>query len=85
MNKIILNAASWGGNLLLSHTIKANYYKMGVRNFLFTTGNDGFDATIRFYRNTPDKRGVSEMVINNLHHVAYTIVSGNVGNVLIPL
>ena len=43
MNKIILNAASWGGNI--SHTIKANYYKMGVRNFLFTTGNDGFDAT----------------------------------------
>lgn len=46
MNKIILNAASRGGeNILLSHTIKANYYKMGVRNFLFTTGNDGFDAT----------------------------------------
>lgn len=45
MNKIILNAANRGCNLLLSHTIKANYYKMGVRNFLFTTGNDGFDAT----------------------------------------
>lgn len=34
-----------GGKILLSHTIKANYYKMGVRNILFTTGNDGFDAT----------------------------------------
>ena len=45
MNKIILNAASRGCNLLLSHTIKANYYKMGVRNFLFNTGNDGFEAT----------------------------------------
>lgn len=43
------------------------------------------DDTIRFYRDTPDKRGVSEMVINNLHHVAYTIVSGNVAYVLIPL
>lgn len=31
------------------------------------------DDTIRFYRDTPDKRGVSELVINNvggssLHH-----------------
>lgn len=30
---------------MLAHTIKANYYKMGVRHFLFTKGNDGFDAT----------------------------------------
>lgn len=33
-----------GGKLRLAHTIKANYYKMGVRNFLFTK-DDGFDAT----------------------------------------
>lgn len=43
------------------------------------------DDTIRFYRDTPDKRGVSELVINNACGVAYTIVSGNVANVLIPL
>ena len=43
------------------------------------------DDTIRFYRDTPDKRGVSELVINNVCGVAYTIVSGNVANVLIPL
>lgn len=43
------------------------------------------DDTIRFYRDTPDKRGVSELVINNVERVAYTIVSGNVANVLIPL
>ena len=28
----------------LAHTLKANYFKMGVRNFLFTK-RDGFDAT----------------------------------------
>ena len=43
------------------------------------------DDTIRFYRDTPDKRGVSELVINNMNGIAYTIVSGNVANVLIPL
>nr|DAN12243.1 MAG TPA: hypothetical protein [Caudoviricetes sp.] len=43
------------------------------------------DDTIRFYRDTPDKRGVSELVINNVVGVAYTIISGNVANVLIPL
>ena len=43
------------------------------------------DDTIRFYRDTPDKRGISEMVINNVGRVAFTIVSGNVSNVLIPL
>ena len=43
------------------------------------------DDTTRFYRDTPDKRGVSELVINNVERVAYTIVSGNVANVLIPL
>lgn len=43
------------------------------------------DDTIRFYRDTPDKRGVSELVINNMGGVAYTVVSGNVPNVLIPL
>ena len=43
--KRIINPSNRGGYLLLAHTIKANYYKMGVRNFLFTTGNDGFDAT----------------------------------------
>lgn len=43
------------------------------------------DDTIRFYRDTTDKRGVSELVINNVERVVYTIVSGNVANVLIPL
>ena len=43
------------------------------------------DDTIRFYRDTPDKRGVSELVINNVRGVADTIISGNVANVLIPL
>ncbi len=43
------------------------------------------DDTIRFYRDTPDKRGVSELVINNMVGVAFTIISGNVANVLIPL
>ena len=43
------------------------------------------DDTIRFCRDTPDKRGVSELVINNVVGVAYTIISGNVANVLIPL
>ena len=43
LNKIIINPALGGGKKL-SHTIKANYYKMGVRNFLFTK-KDGFDAT----------------------------------------
>ena len=43
------------------------------------------DDTIRFYRDTPDKRGVSELVINTVGGVAYTIISGNVANVLIPL
>lgn len=43
------------------------------------------DDTIRFYLDTPDKRGVSELVINNVNGIAYTIVSGNVANVLIPL
>lgn len=43
------------------------------------------DDTIRFYRDTPDKRGVSELVTNNVVGVAYTIISGNVANVLIPL
>ena len=43
------------------------------------------DDTIRFYRDTPDKRGVSEMTINNMGGLAFTIVSGNVSNVLISL
>lgn len=43
------------------------------------------DDTIRFYRDTPDKRGVSELVVNNMGGVAYTVVSGNVPYVLIPL
>lgn len=42
------------------------------------------DDTIRFYLDTPDKRGVSEMVNNN-REVAYTVISGNVANVLIEL
>lgn len=43
------------------------------------------DDTIRFYRDILDKRGVSELVINNMVGVAFTIISGNVANVLIPL
>lgn len=42
------------------------------------------DDSIRFYQDTPDKRGVSELMINNVG-VTYTIISGNVANVLIPL
>jgi hypothetical protein len=42
LNKRILNAAN-GGNTPLAHMIKANYFKMGTRNFLFTK-RDGFDA-----------------------------------------
>lgn len=41
--------------------------------------------SIRFYQDTPDKRGVSELMINNVWGVVYTIISGNVANVLIPL
>lgn len=44
LNKIILNAANGWGNAPLARTLKANYFKMGVRNFLFTK-RDGFDAT----------------------------------------
>lgn len=43
------------------------------------------DDTIRFYQDTPDKRGVPEMVINNREGVAYTVISGSVANVLIEL
>lgn len=43
------------------------------------------DDTIRFYLDTPDKRGVGELLINNKGGVAYTVISGNVGNVLIEL
>lgn len=44
------------------------------------------DDSIRFYQDTPDKRGVSELMINDVWGgVAYTIISGNVANVLIPL
>ncbi len=43
------------------------------------------DDTIRFYLDTPDKRGVGELLINNRGGVAYTVISGNVGNVLIEL
>lgn len=44
------------------------------------------DDTIRFYRDVPDKRGVSEMVINNTpSYPAYSIISGNVAYVLLPL
>ena len=42
------------------------------------------DDTIRFYRDVPDKRGVSEMVINTPTYPAYSIISGNVAYVLIP-
>ena len=43
------------------------------------------DDTIRFYRDVPDKRGVSEMVINTPSYPAYSIISGNVAYVLLPL
>ena len=45
LNKYIVNPANRWGRAMLAHTIKANYYKMGVRNFLFTKRADGFDAT----------------------------------------
>ena len=41
--------------------------------------------TIRFYRDVPDKRGVSEMVINIPSYPAYSIISGNVAYVLLSL
>nr|DAF71420.1 MAG TPA: hypothetical protein [Caudoviricetes sp.] len=43
------------------------------------------DDTIRFYRDVPDKRGVSELVINNTHKPAFSIISGNTAYVLLPL
>ena len=43
LNKKAINPV-YGGGISLSHTIKANYFKMGIRNFLFTK-RDGFDAT----------------------------------------
>ena len=43
------------------------------------------DDTIRFYRDTPDKRGVSEMMINSTHKEAFSIISSNVAYVLITL
>lgn len=43
LNKKAINPV-YGGGITLSHTIKANYFKMGTRNFLFTK-RDGFDAT----------------------------------------
>lgn len=43
LSKIAINSV-YGGGISLSHTIKANYFKMGIRNFLFTK-RDGFDAT----------------------------------------
>lgn len=44
LNKKAINPVYVGGYYVVSHTIKANYFKMGVRNFLFTK-RDGFDAT----------------------------------------
>ena len=43
-NKQTINVANGGGKVRLAHTIKAHYYKMGVRNILITK-DDGFDAT----------------------------------------
>ena len=43
LNKKAINPV-YGGGITLSHTIKANYFKTGVRNILFTK-RDGFDAT----------------------------------------
>ena len=43
LNKKAINPV-YGGGITLSHTIKANCFKMGIRNFLFTK-RDGFDAT----------------------------------------
>ncbi len=42
LNKKAINPVY--GGITLSHTIKANYFKTGVRNILFTKC-DGFDAT----------------------------------------
>ena len=42
------------------------------------------DDTIRFYL-LPGKRGVGELSISNIGGVAFTIVSCNIGKVLIEL
>lgn len=44
LNKKAINPVYGGGSITLSHTIKANYFKTGVCNILFTK-RDGFDAT----------------------------------------
>lgn len=41
----ILNPAINGGGKTLIKTIMANYYKMGVHNFLFAKIGSGFSAT----------------------------------------
>ena len=43
------------------------------------------DDSIRFYRDTPDKRGVGELQIYNTWGISGTVIVGNVGNVLIEL
>lgn len=42
--KRIINPTNREGQTPLCHTLKANYYKMGVHDFLFTK-QDGFSAT----------------------------------------
>ncbi len=36
---LVINPAEWGGGVL-ARTVKANYAKMGERNFLFTERNN---------------------------------------------
>lgn len=43
------------------------------------------DDTIRCYRDTPDKRGGERTCNKQYMGSSYTIVSGNIANVLIPL
>jgi hypothetical protein len=43
------------------------------------------DDSIRFYLDTPDKRGVGELQIDNTWGVSGTVIVGNVRNVLIEL
>ena len=43
------------------------------------------DDTLRFWQDTPDKRGVPELVINSPRLPAFTIIAGNVANVLVEL
>ena len=43
------------------------------------------DDTLRFWQDTPDKRGVPELVINSPRLPAFTIIAGSVAEVLVEL